>query len=433
MRYIKISRCPDIVHQITLLPGNFPPLKRIIFDTQSNELFRGLELEQNYDQRGGLCQVGDGHLVVTTNPIDPFYLLYWKALGFSLPNLVVAGPFDSRYTLSELVTSKKEIQGRIKSFVGNSEARLEFFCIEESERKLSRTLRIPSHCNFDFSIQYSQKTCFKNLCNQIGVSTPKWFIEKDTDLFLAECKKRVIRGNRFLIKSNSGTGGLPCGGMFIIDSELTLEAAGERIRNSRNQYFFEEIVEKPTVVVSLHWEIDNHSRVNPIGVFQHYTSHFSYDGISYPAEIPTQTAKLLRTLLVDKVGPYIIDKGGYGFFHCDIIVDAKGNGYWIDFNPRKGGGLYIWDMVRRLSEIRLGAVNCFYWNEHVYVGENATPEGFSNICDKLSNLLAPGKKAFVVVTNPGVIPFGWVDLTGISIQSKQESRAIVAEAKARIL
>ena len=74
-------------------------MKRIIIDSQSSRLFVGVEVEQNYDQRGGLCEVGEGHLIITINPIDQSYLNYWSdTLGFTLPTFLVAGPFDPKYT-----------------------------------------------------------------------------------------------------------------------------------------------------------------------------------------------------------------------------------------------------------------------------------------------------------------------------------------------
>jgi len=67
---------------------------RIIVDSQSNRLFKGIRIEQNYDQKGVLCQVGKDHLVITTEPINNEYLKYWKDLGFSLPNLITSGHFN---------------------------------------------------------------------------------------------------------------------------------------------------------------------------------------------------------------------------------------------------------------------------------------------------------------------------------------------------
>ena len=143
--------------------------------------------------------------------------------------MLVAGPFDARHTLSELVIHKKQVQNHIKSLIGDSEARLEFFCVEESERELSRILQISAYCNFDFSIPFSKKILFKTLCGELDIRTPPWFFEEDLNLLFAECQKQLKHGTRFLLKSDSGTGGLPCGSMFLIDSEAALESAITRI------------------------------------------------------------------------------------------------------------------------------------------------------------------------------------------------------------
>jgi hypothetical protein len=84
-------------------------MKRVLIETQSNKIFRGLESEQDYDQRGGLCQVGEGDIIIVTNSIDPNFLNYWKSLGFSLPEIIVAGPFDKNLTLSQLIISKEKV------------------------------------------------------------------------------------------------------------------------------------------------------------------------------------------------------------------------------------------------------------------------------------------------------------------------------------
>ena len=66
-------------------------MKRIILDTQSNRHFRGVPLEQMYDQRGGPCQLDDTGIVITTEPIDPEWLEYWQGLGFTLPQFSLPG------------------------------------------------------------------------------------------------------------------------------------------------------------------------------------------------------------------------------------------------------------------------------------------------------------------------------------------------------
>ena len=142
-------------------------MMRVILDTQSNEFFQGNELEQRFDQRGGLCEVGEGHVVVTTDPIDPVHLAYWESIGFTIPHLVVAGPFEKGKTLSDLVISKPHVQQQIRALTEGKEARLEFFCIEESERVVADILGIDPYCNFDLSISFGKKTGFRSfaLCS----------------------------------------------------------------------------------------------------------------------------------------------------------------------------------------------------------------------------------------------------------------------------
>jgi hypothetical protein len=134
-------------------------MKRVLIETQSNKIFRGLESEQDYDQRGGLCQVGEGDIIIVTNPFDSDFLNYWRSLGFSLPEIIVAGPFDKNLTLSQLIISKEEVIEKIHSAIGDSDSRLEFFWIEKSESDLTKVLNITPYCNFDVSINLACKLC----------------------------------------------------------------------------------------------------------------------------------------------------------------------------------------------------------------------------------------------------------------------------------
>jgi hypothetical protein len=89
-------------------------------------------------------------------------------------------------------------------------------------------------------------------------------------------------------------------------------------------------------------------------------------------------------------------------------------------------------MVRRLSKNCLGAVDCCFVNEHVKISGKRRSPAFKNLFDTLKDLLDPGTHPFVVVTNPGVLPFGRIDLTGISVQSRQAARGVLEEAKDRL-
>jgi hypothetical protein len=407
-------------------------LKRIILDTQSNRVFRGLEIEQSYDQRGGLCQVGKGHLVVTTNPFDPDYIDYWKELGYTIPYLITAGPFDPLYTLSELIIQKKRIQEEIKAFAQDRHARLEFFCIEETEAELSRVLGIEAYCNFDVSIRFSRKILFKDICITLSLPTPPWIFYEDKEQLWEKGKKLLASGIPILIKANDGTGGISCGGIFKANTVEDLETVIMSIRNSEEIFFMEKLINK-VEEVALHWEITEDGAIRIIGLFDQISKDCSYGGVSYPAAIPRSLRNLIESQLKGKLGPYLVQKGGKGYFCCDIIIDHQEVPYWIDFNPRKGAILYVWDMVRRLSKIHLNSVACSFWHEHFQVSSENGLNSFREIARKISDFLRPGEKPFVVITNPGVIRFGYVDITGISKNSKSEAQEIFEEAKRRLI
>ena len=116
------------------------PVRRIIIDSQSNPHFLGIESEQQFDQRAALSQGRRNDIAVTTNPIDPNYISYWKNLGFTLPTLLVAGPFEKTKILSQLIYEKESIVNEIRSCINGSEARLEFFTPSDEEENLAKHL-----------------------------------------------------------------------------------------------------------------------------------------------------------------------------------------------------------------------------------------------------------------------------------------------------
>ncbi|MEY3784414.1 MAG: hypothetical protein RLZZ230_736 [Candidatus Parcubacteria bacterium] len=187
--------------------------KRVLIETQSNKLFQGCEAEQDYDQRGGLCQVGEGHVVVVTNPIDTDYLTYWQGLGFTLPKIIVAGPFDKKCTLANLIVSKESVLREIKEAVGDSDARLEFFWIEESERNLAAVLKVSPYCNFDVSINLACKYVFKKTCESLGLNTAPWVGAHSAKELVQVTQSFFSPGNNVLIKASNGTGGISLGGI----------------------------------------------------------------------------------------------------------------------------------------------------------------------------------------------------------------------------
>ncbi|WP_207680627.1 ATP-grasp domain-containing protein [Desulfonema magnum] len=403
-------------------------MKRIIFDTQSNPLLHGAEAEQNYDQRGGLCQLDKGHIVVTTRPYQPDYIEYWKSLGFTIPHLITAGPFDPQYTLSELVVRKKAVRKTIRALANDTHSRLEFYYIEETERALCQSLGIPAYCNFDVSIPLSRKIFFKKICKALSLATPPWFFHKDKDQLFQKAKNLLLSETSILLKGDKGTGGISYRGMFEVSTTEELETAFESLTNFGKEFFIEKRIDHKAEI-SLHWEITEQGELRQLGLFDRIMNNCSYVGGSYPDTIPFSVKQQIESQLRDKVGPYLIQQGAKGYFHCDIIIDKQNIPYWIDFNPRKGALLYIWDMARRLSEICFGSSDFSFWHEPLQISSN---KSFHEIITELSDLIRPGKKPFVVITNPGVIESGSVDVTGISENSKKEAREIFEEAKRRL-
>ncbi len=403
---------------------------RVIVDSQSNRLFRGVPQEQAYDQRGGLCEVGEGDVVVTTNPFDPDYLQYWKeTLGFDLPHLMVAGPFDPHCTLSELILLKHGLQNELRRMLGGEVARLEFFCIEESERKLATTLDIRPYCNFEIAIKLSRKPAFKRLFNEVGIPTPRWVSCAGQEGLLTKGKAFSEAQGVCLLKTEDGTGGFTCGGMFLIKSPSELYELARRNGDLGREVIVEELV-TGVQTVSAHWEISDDKTLKPIGVFDQQ-GEYAYSGVSWPSSAPAPVVERILADITHKLGPWLIKKGAVGFFCADIVIDKEGRHWWVDFNPRKGAILYVYNMIRRLSTRHFGGTTCRFFHEHFRLPEGGD-QSFAAIRDRLSNLLLPDER-FVVITNPGLIAFGYADVTGVSLHSLKEAKLAFDCAKKNLL
>ena len=408
-------------------------MKRIILDTQSSRMFYGDEMEQNYDQRGGLCEVGEGNLVVTVNPIDQDYLDYWnKELGFTLPKLLVAGPFDARYSLSDHIVNKPDLQAVIKEFTAGEKARLEFFWIEETERRLSEVLGIAPYCSFDVSIPYSRKILFKEACERINIPTSPWFFSERSEKTLVWAKQMVNNGISILLKVNDGTGGISGGGILKIDTIDQFQ--NETIKEWQEKkipFFAEKIVPGFIQEVALHWEITESGEITGVRFFDQLAENFSYTGVSYPSNgIPSK--ETIKSQLQNKLGPFFIQKGAKGFFCCDIIVNQDGTPFWTDLNPRKGAIRYVWSFVKRLKKnIFSERDQVFFYHNHYRTQKKGMK--FSEIKKILSAWLRPStEKPFVIITNPGVIPYGYVDITGVSPNSREEAKEVFTKASKEV-
>ncbi len=404
--------------------------KRIIIDTQSNRLFQGIAVEQSYDQRGSLCQAGKNDVIITTSPINEDYLRYWSGIGFDLPRLFIAGPFDPRYTLSELIMNNQLLMEELKEIASGDDVRLEFFTIEEAERLLSQKLGIQPYCSFDVSIHLSRKHNFKAMCEEIGLVTPKWTLCEKGDDFHQQATAFLNEHGRFLLKSTHGTGGIACGGMAKIETQSDINALNEKICDFGDNMVLEKIINGKQAEVSIHWEITVSGELKIIDIFGQLAVDFGYAGAYYPVLHGEKSASI-RHQLESIFAPVLKRKNAIGFYCCDIIIDKEGEINWVDFNPRKGAILYAYSMVRRMADVHFGGRMPHFFHKHNKVEGIDGKGAFMAIQDRLVDLLVPNEDAFVIVTNPGAMEFGHLDITGISPFSLEAAKKVSEEALKR--
>ncbi len=385
---------------------------RIIADTQSNAHFLESPMEQAYDQRGGLCQIGDEGVLITANSIDPNFLSYWAGLGFTLPLLLTAGPSDGTRSLSELIMDRPDIRESIRSHVNGNKARLEFFCIEKTERKLSDYLGIPAYCTFDVAIPYSRKPAGRRLFSKLGLTTPPGMICSTLHEMKEYVQVSLARRTELLLKAEDGTGGIACNGMHSLKNKSDLDAILSDPPRLGSEFVVEERIDA-IHEVSVHWEINEDGTPALIGIFNQHSPNLGYQGASWPASIPEKVVRKITEEVQTIWWPALLAEFAIGYFCCDIIIDAQGVHYWIDFNPRKGAIRYVYDLTRRFAQIHFEGHCASFTHEHVKLPNGEKHYAFSDIRKQLSELLAPAEDFCIIASNPGVIPFGYVDLTGL--------------------
>ncbi len=404
-------------------------IRRVLIETQSNLLFRGVEAEQDYDQRGGLCQVGAGHVIVVTNKIDQDYLTYWEDLGFTLPRIIYAGPFDESCTLSELILRNKEVQQEIKEAVGDNDARLEFFWIEDGERSLAEVLQIAPYCDFDVAINFACKYRFKEMCEELGLSTAPWVGARSVHELVEISRGFFSPGNNVLVKSSNSTGGISLGGIRRVQTHKDLVGDIPQIEKLVTPLVAEKMIDK-IAEVSIHWEMHDDGEVTIIGIFDQLARSFSYIGTAYPTEISVEIKEKIENDLIEKFIPHLKQYKAKGFFCCDILIDHSGRIYWTDFNPRKGAIIYIHDFAKRIADLHFtGSSDMYLWHEHTSIADGVV---FEDVRRELHDILVPSsEQPFVVVTNPGIICHGGLDITGFSLSSREDAKRIVQVAKGK--
>ncbi|HEY5588756.1 MAG TPA: ATP-grasp domain-containing protein [Candidatus Paceibacterota bacterium] len=392
--------------------------QRIIIDSQSNPHFLGEESEQNYDQRAALSQGGKGDIVITTNPIDPEYIEYWKGLNFEIPVLITAGPYKKEKVLSNLIFEKEDIQKEITANLNRKMPRLEFFTPSINEEILANHLNLPTYINFDFAKKMQKKSEFKKLCREINIHTLpyvllnqeiKW---KDVIDILGENDKGYIAKHIY------GTGGAGLGTIIQIKSENDFNSLF-----GSEDYIIEKLVDI-SMEITLHWEIDFNGKVHFINFFEQLAENISFVGTIFPIKI---SKKLWHVIYheYDILTKKILELKGLGFMCCDIIIDNNGDFYWSDLNPRKGAILYVYDTVNRFLESN--NINNSYWVRHKQIKSRV--KSFSELKSILEERLSLKNDGIIISINPGLIQHGKCDLIALSFINHEHSLEMLSEAE----
>lgn len=394
------------------------PDMRIFIGSQSNPHFLGFLSEQMFEQRD-LTQAHNGDILVTTEPIDQLYLDYWhNHLKYSLPTMITAGPFEPTKVLSDLIIGKPDIQDKIKSSINGASPRLEFFTPMPSEEVLVEHLGLPAYTNFDFAKEMQKKLVFKKLCEEIGISTLPYIALDPSVTWEQVIDSLGVNRDGYIAKHIYGTGGAGLGTIIPLKSENDFL----NLKGSENY-----IIERMIVVsmeICVHWEIDFNGQVHFKNKFEQLAENVSYVGTIFPTEIPKNLwDKIWNEYLV--LTQKIAELKGLGFMCCDILVDEHGKFYWSDLNPRKGAILFIHDAVSRfLKNHDMTEVPHFVRHKH----NKAKVKSFNELKQTLGDMLNLTENGIVIVTNPGVIEYGMVDLTAISFLSHEHAFCILDEA-----
>ncbi len=392
---------------------------RVIVESQSNPLWRGVAMEQQYDQRGGLCEVGAGHIVVTSRQIDPLYLAYWESLGFTLPTLITAATpaSNGECTLAEHLLANTAAQQEILRAIAGRAARLEFFWIERPDITLARNFPVPAYCSPRFSRTYASKAAFRRLATDVGLPLVDGAVCATLKDLQSFALPRLQRGERVIVKARRGTGGIAGGGMHLLSALEDLRRLPRPLRLLGDEFVAEEVVPGPIQEVGVHWEITEEGACVLHGLPHQIARNYGYVGAAWPADLPPGMAETIERRVREQLVPAIRARGGKGFFCCDVIVSPRE--HWMDFNPRKGAIRYILQLVTRLR----GRLVPF-WHEHRHIGRAMT---FAEVRDRLGPRLETRQPRCVIVTNPGLIPYGYVDLTALA-ETTADAQQVFAEA-----
>lgn len=399
---------------------------RIIIDSQSNPLFLGSEYEQAYDQRGGLCHGQEGDLVITTKPYDPAYLAYWEGLGFTLPELVVAGNGDPRVSLSTHILRSQRLLDKIYCHCRGGDRRVEFFVVEKPEVALGEHLGVKVYSNLELSRRYGSKPEFRRLAERIGLPVVNGRVFYVADLAREFAETIIELGSEVLIKSERGTGGEKLTSSAVLSDTSWFDETIAGISHLGHEFLVEKLIPDPRTEVSLHWEIDFNGAHRFLGMYDQLVEAHSYIGAGYPSVLDSEIQSVLVGRLENQLIPELKDQGYIGYGCVDVNVYPEE--HWMDLNPRKGAIRYIHDVVLRLFSDHQAA----FWHTSFKVGRSVSIVDIQKI---LGSMMEKNEERgwMVITTNPGLYKFGTVDLTGVSLRSREEAKEVFNQAKERLL
>lgn len=392
----------------------------VLIESQSAPILRGNPAEQAYHRAFPLTTPKD--LVVTDVPFNQPYVRNYLigTLGFDLPDFVVV-PNGGAGCLSEnLLLHPESLQQVITwSQRRNGLAKIQFFNVTESERRLAEKLGMKASCgDIEKVIMVGSKTGFRRLCDSLGVPMPEGYICHDGYSTQQAVAKLFADGKEVLIKAENGTGGTELkSNILLTNDEWRKSNLSLREFVQEKLDFFNSVLGQEWVVEeviqgedgSVHVYIHDGQHADPAFVLGALSENNSYVGGYFPFTGGAEVEKMKN--IVNKILVPTLQKMGVYGYHCFDFKDAK----FLEDNARQGALDFIDGLVARVAETHFPRQKYAYWHCHI---PTHAPTNFDDVWEKLKPYLRPNESldhTFSIVTNPQVLPFGRsLDLTAVS-------------------
>lgn len=392
----------------------------VLIESQSAPALKGHPAEQVYMRSFPLTSPKD--LVVTDFALNRCYLDNYlsETLGFNLPKFIVV-PNSGANCLSEnLIVDQESLKAiQIWSSEWKGVAKIQFFNITDSEKRLAEKLGIKASCgDIDKTIGIGSKTGFRRLCEKLGVPMPEGYVCEDEYSTQQAVAKLFTDGKSVLIKSENGTGGTELKSNVLLTwdewkkSNLSLrDYVSEKLKFFNpvlgDEWVVEEVIQGEDG--SVHVYIHDEENADPSFILGALSQNNSYVGGYWPFEGNSESERMEG--IVDQILAPTLQKLGVFGYHCFDFKDGK----FLEDNPRQGALDFIDGIVARTAAIHFHGQNYAYWHCHVPISQ---PTTFDDVWDKLRRFLTPHDElnhSFGIVTNPEVLLFGRsLDLTSVS-------------------